>query len=58
MPQGAVIGGREQNGAGQAVCRATYGAGLFVGKLVATNCNFGYGGREILIPQYEVLLSY
>ena len=58
IPQGAVIGGREANGAGQAVCRATYGAGLFVGKVAGANCSFGYGGREVLIPQYEVLLPY
>jgi len=38
------------------VCRARYKGGIHPGKLVGQNCNFGYGGREILRPNYQVLM--
>ncbi len=56
VPQGAFIGGQEP-GRQLPVCRAQYNGGIHPGKLVAANCNFGYGGREIEARNYEVLLS-
>jgi hypothetical protein len=29
---------------------------VHVGKVLGGNCNFGYGGREVLSPQYAVLV--
>ncbi len=38
------------------VCRANYMGGKHPGKIVGSNCNFGYGGREITVPTYQVLM--
>ncbi len=38
------------------VCRANYRGGKHPGKLVGRNCNFGYGGKEITIPRYQILM--
>ena len=38
------------------VCRANYNGGVHPGKIVGSNCNFGWGGNEITIPNYEVLM--
>ena len=38
------------------VCRASYNGGVHPGKIVGSNCNFGWGGNEITIPNYEVLM--
>ncbi len=38
------------------VCRADYQGGKHPGKIVGTNCNFGWGGKEITIPSYQVLM--
>lgn len=38
------------------VCRAAYKGGVHPGKIVGNNCNFGWGGNEITIPNYEVLM--
>jgi len=54
-PATALIAGQE---AGQpvSICRAAYQNGIHPGKLLGNNgCSIGYGGREILLPQYEVL---
>jgi hypothetical protein len=37
------------------VCRAKHNNGLHVGKEVSGRCNIGWGGREIVLAQYEVL---
>jgi hypothetical protein len=56
IPAGGFVGGQEP-GRQLVVCRAHYGNGISSGKVVARNCNFGYGGREILAPRYEVLVA-
>ena len=56
VPQGAFIGGQEP-GRQLPICRAAYNNGIHPGKLVAANCNIGYGGREIEIRNYEVLMA-
>lgn len=38
------------------VCRAAYQNGVHPGKIVGQNCNIGWGGQEIRVPQYEVLM--
>ncbi len=39
------------------VCRANYKGGVHPGKVVAGKCNIGWGGREIVLTSYEVLLA-
>ena len=56
VPNGAFIGGQE--GSRQlAVCRAGYNNSVYPGKIVAQNCNIGVGGKEILVPNYEVMVA-
>jgi hypothetical protein len=55
VPAGAVQGGQE-SGRSLFVCRVNYQGGVHPGKVVAGNCNIGYGGREIEISNYEVLI--
>ncbi|HEX2955939.1 MAG TPA: DM9 repeat-containing protein [Chitinispirillaceae bacterium] len=56
IPPGAVVGGHEP-GRDLYVCRATYHDGVHPGKLVGNCCSIGWGGREITLPNYEVLVS-
>jgi hypothetical protein len=56
VPVNAIIGGSEP-GRVLPVCRARYKNGVHPGKVVAKNCNFGYGGNEVLAPEYEVLVG-
>ena len=56
IPANAIIGGNE-SGHTLPVCRAKYSQGVHPGKVVGQNCNFGYGGKEVLAPQYEVLVG-
>jgi len=54
-PASALVAGQE-GGLPVAICRAAYNGGTHPGKLLGNNgCSIGYGGKEILIPQYEVL---
>jgi Protein of unknown function (DUF3421) len=57
IPPGAVAHGREADGREQFVCRAAYEGGTHLGKIASGfgGCNIGYGGREVTLPQYEVL---
>ena len=56
VPANAIIGGNEA-GRPLPVCRAIYNKGVHPGKVVGKNCNFGYGGKEVLAPQYDVLVG-
>ena len=56
VPKNAIIAGSE-SGRRLPVCRASYRNGQHPGKVVAGNCNFGYGGKEILARDYEVLVK-
>lgn len=54
IPNGAIQGGYE-NGHPLFICQADYMGGRHVGKVVGQTCNFGWGGREIGVPVYNVL---
>ena len=56
VPSGGYVGGSEQ-GRRLYVCRSTYQNGTHPGKLVGRNCNIGWGGREIVLPRYEILID-
>lgn len=56
VPDGAVSGGYEPGRPYLYICRA-YHEGWQPGKLVGENCNFGYGGAELLSPNYQVLVD-
>src|SRR5437867_4010313 len=57
LPAGAIAYGREADGREQFACRGAYGGGTHLGKITAgfSGCNIGYGGREVTLPNYEVL---
>jgi len=57
IPATAIIGGQEAAGV-LAICRANHQGGVHIGKTRAAfnGCNIGWGGREVAIPQYEVLV--
>lgn len=54
IPSNAVAGGFE-NGQTLYICQAIYNAGMHPGKVVGTNCNIAWGGKEISLPNYNVL---
>ena len=56
IPVNVVNGGRE-NGNNLPVCRAEYNGALHPGKLVGSNCNIGWGGKEIELPTLEILIN-
>jgi len=56
LPLSVVIGGKE-NGRNLAVCRAIYNNAFHAGKVVGTNCNIGWGGSEMVISEFEVLVK-
>jgi len=58
LPQGVqpIIGGQEP-GRALPICRAGFQNGVHPGKVVAGNCNIGYGGKEIVLPQFELLVG-
>lgn len=56
IPPSAVVGGTE-NGQPLFVCQAYFAGGYHPGKVVAGNCNIGYGGNEVVIPDYHLLVS-
>jgi TolA-binding protein len=56
VPTGAFSGGNEPGRSILPICQAPYQGGVHVGKVLGGNCNFGYGGREVLSPQYAVLV--
>lgn len=54
VPGNAVPGGYEK-GRPLYICQARYADGIHPGKIVRGNCNIGYNGSEIPIPEYRVL---
>jgi hypothetical protein len=56
MPPRAVMGGVE-HGQGLAVCRARYQNAYLAGKVVASSCNVGYGGKELTLRPFDVLVA-
>lgn len=55
-PSNAIYGGFE-NGRKLYICQVSYQGGWHPGKLVGQACNFGYGGKEISAPYYNVLVG-
>ncbi|MRG96973.1 DUF3421 domain-containing protein [Polyangium spumosum] len=56
VPPGAIPGGSEP-GRILYICHGWYQGGLHPGKIVGANCNIGWGGREVLLNAYEVLVG-
>jgi hypothetical protein len=58
IPSGALEVGYQDSGP-LYVCRVRYRGGLHPGKIASgfSGCNIGYGGREITVRQYEVLMG-
>ena len=54
VPADAVLGGYE-TGRDLPVCRAEHAGGKHPGKIVAGQCNYGYGGEEHEATAFEVL---
>ncbi len=54
--RGMIIGGSER-GRSLPVCRAKYRSGTHPGKVVAGKCNIGWGGKEIVLSTFEVLVQ-
>ena len=56
VPSNAVIGGVETHRS-LAVCRCDYKGAKHPGKVVANACNIGWGGKEIIVEYFEVLVN-
>lgn len=56
IPRHAIQGGYQHDGP-LYICQANYNGGIHSGKIVGQNCNFGWGGREISVPYYKVLVK-
>lgn len=58
VPPGAIVAGREQDGNKLYVCRANLNGGVHSGKVrkAFRACNIGWGGKEMKINPYEVLV--
>ena len=54
--KGMITGGSE-TGRSLPVCRAAYKSGTHPGKVVAGKCNIGWGGKEIVLSTFEVLVQ-
>lgn len=57
LPEFAVQGGHDSNGAPLYICHAKHNGGVHPGKIVNNNCNITYAGVEIVKPKYQVLVS-
>ena len=56
LPSNAVIGGVETNRS-LAVCRCFYKGATHPGKVVERRCNIGWGGKEVGLKRFEVLVN-
>lgn len=57
LPRGAVEGGLDNNWTTPLyVCRGTYTNGVHPGKLVPGGCSIGWGGNEVTLRKFEVLV--
>jgi len=59
IPDHAVRGGNEADGRPLYLCRGEYKGGVHPGKLgpSARGCAISYGGKELTLPTYEVLID-
>jgi len=61
IPQGAIVGGQESDGTPLYIARAYYQQGVHIGKVSAKlkdGCRIPYGGKELSVQKYEILLGY
>ncbi len=58
VPAGAVAGGQEANGEKLYICRGNYQGGIHSGKVRGAfgGCNISWGGKEVKINPYQVLV--
>lgn len=56
LPSNAVIGGVETHRS-LAVCRCNYKGAMHPGKVVERRCNIGWGGKEVGLKRFEVLVN-
>lgn len=56
IPDNAIEGGYEGNNP-LYVCQANYRNGTHTGKIIGRNCNFGWGGKEVMSTNYNVLVG-
>jgi len=57
LPTNAVKGGVDQNGKVPLyICRAHHINGVHPGKLLNGKCNIGWGGSEVVLHRFEVLV--
>ena len=56
LPSNVVIGGVETHRS-LAVCRADNRGAMHAGKVVDNACNIGWGGKELIIKDYEILVN-
>lgn len=56
FPPNAINGGYE-HGRPLFICQAGFRGGMHPGKLVGQRCNIAFGGKEIAIPYYNVLVG-
>ncbi len=56
IPAQALEGGRDK-GQPIYVCRAQYQNGTHIGKVVNRRCNIGWGGREVVLNTFDVLVE-
>jgi Protein of unknown function (DUF3421) len=59
IPPGAIQGGYESGGEPLYVCHVSYNDSVQPGKVRQGfgGCNFPFGGQEVTLPQYEVLVG-
>lgn len=55
-PPDAVSGGYE-DGHALKICQAHFRGGMHPGKIIGGACNIGYGGKEVQLPHYNVLVA-
>lgn len=55
LPANAIYGGGE-NGHPLYICQARYAGSVYPGKVVGRNCNIAFQGREVTLPNYNVLV--
>lgn len=56
LPSNAVIGGVETHRS-LAICRCEYNGAQHPGKVVERRCNIGWGGKEVGLKRFEVLVN-
>ncbi|MEZ4630710.1 MAG: DUF3421 domain-containing protein [Deinococcales bacterium] len=54
--EGALVVGQDKRGNQQILCRANF-RGIHPGRVVENRCNIAYGGRELVVEDFEVLYS-